>query len=106
MNIEEVQKMTDKELGRKIAKLCDWTYEESEQKMFFEKDGDIVGYDWPSLDAMHEAIISLSEYQKAAYRNVLVGMICKGEGEENWEAIDASFRQRAEAFVMTLGGEA
>jgi hypothetical protein len=106
MKLEEVQKMTDEEMTKKIAALCEWTYDDRDEKMFFTKDGDIVGYDWPSLDAIHEAIVSLSLYQKAAYRNVLVGMVCKGEGEEgNWDAIDASFRQRAEAFVITMEGK-
>lgn len=78
------------ELGRKIAKICDWTFDENLGQMFFVKDGDIVGYDWPSLDAMYEAEETLQGSDES------FDIYAKQLGEYS---IHANVLQRAEAFV-------
>ena len=56
------------------------------------------------LNAMHEAVSSLDEMQKVIYRNILIG-ICEGMNRRNWSAIDATARERAEAFIMAMSKE-
>lgn len=56
------------------------------------------------LNAMHKAVLLLDESQKSLYRNTLIGM-CEGMNSRNWAAIDATARQRAEAFVMAREGK-
>ena len=89
-----------------IAKLMDWEYYEETGEMAATKDGDILGYSWPSLDAMHEAekVLNDGQFEEFVYR------LCAGERWKRAELniLDAIFTakataaQRAEAFLRTL----
>lgn len=99
MNLEEARKLPDEGLWARVAALCGWTYEEDERKVFFVKDGDIVGYDWPSLDAMHEAVKTLGA-ELGSYEYWLEKVAGPGMC-----MVEATARQRAEAFVLSVGAE-
>jgi len=124
--------MTNDDLNRRVAELCGAKWmrllsddsaiqkrslvmpEEIESlraKGLSEADGteDMCQIHWvpnyaSDLNAMHEAVSSLDEMQKAVYRNILIGM-CEGMNRRNWSAIDATARERAEAFVMAGEGK-
>ena len=101
MNVKD---LTIEQLGVLIASLCKWTYDENERKMFFVKDGDIVGYDWISLDAMHEAEEMLVEVQKRKYGNILLDLTHPDEYYGEYDMVHATAKQRAEAFITVMDG--
>jgi len=100
MKMEEAKKMTDEQLGDRVAGICEWTYDKKTNQMVFVKDGDIVAYDWPSLDAMHEAEMSLSDHDADAYCCRLLDLVGR-----SWcrNVIRSTVRQRMEVFVTMEG---
>jgi hypothetical protein len=98
--------MTPEQQRTAIAKACDWEYDDATSMMVAVVDGDIVGYPWPSLDAMHEAEKVLDWEQTNDYHHRLVDST---NGPQNavtsselwsWHATES---QRREAFLKTLG---
>lgn len=67
--------------------------------MVFVKDGDILGFDWPSLDAMHEAELLLSFDQQTSF---VQNLMCQHKDYPMTSAFFATAAQRAEAFLRTL----
>jgi hypothetical protein len=56
-----------------ICNFCKWDYDAAEAKVFFvDAGGDIIGFPWPSLDAMHAAESTFwdrnHEYEKTTYQ--------------------------------------
>lgn len=81
-----------------IAALCGWEYCEDTQQMVFVKDGDIIGLDWPSLDAMHEAEAHL--YGTPDICNYEMYLL---RAATTHSPFCATAAQRAEAFLKTIG---
>jgi hypothetical protein len=86
--------MTDEQINRAIAKMCGWFYYDG----WHHPDGrtelpDYVG----SLDAMHEVekYLEADSWYDYALR---LNEVCW-----HWALIHAPARQRAEAFLKTLG---
>lgn len=90
--------MTDKQINKAIAEACGWRKEDGVY-MWTANGIDCTCYelwDWANdLNAMHEAEKTLDEEQWHDYVEHVGG---------TWEqAMHATARQRAEAFLRTLG---
>jgi len=102
------------EIGRKIARICDFDYDENTRMLYQTKDGDIIGYDCPSLDAIHEAEENMGFLQKIEYMKAIENIIfedMKGlttmtmvmlDDEVDWRIVHASFEQRLQAFLEVM----
>jgi hypothetical protein len=104
--------MTDKQINVAIAEACGWvdrgSFNESrpEDHKFKRRIGNTENYEWrwqhefnycTDLNAMHEAENTLAGQQFPAYAFVL------NDIEGSLWGIRATARQRAEAFLRTLG---
>ena len=93
--------MTNEQINVAIAKACGWRKEDGVY-VWHGNGIDRTGWelwDWCSdLNAMYEAEKMLAEYQK--------DLFCEWLNAKNygvWWAVHATARQRAEAFLKTLG---
>ena len=93
--------MTDEQINRAIAEACGWSMEDG--VWVWTADGiDCTYYelwDWANdLNAMHEAEKVLTDDQREVFypRNL-------GAWQRPFNVIYATARQRAEAFLRTLG---
>ena len=110
MKLEEVNTMDAEQLGDKVAKLCEWTHDKNVRKMFFvSSEGDILGFDWPSLDAMHEALNSFNgrmDLQMKFMENLdlIIEQTLGEPGQQRYAfaEINATTIERAKAFVLTM----
>jgi len=108
MNLKQVQALSNEELRIKVARLCgyvSWCDEYGSGQ--WEKDD--KAQDPPNypvdLNAMYEALSSLksdathNQHNEYCYE---LSRICKEDGKIWWDTINATARQRAEAFVLTM----
>lgn len=90
--------MTDDEINEAITEatgLWDYPYSSETKRM----------YDFCSdLNAMHEAEKTLRTTDSHEYANMLYDIACKNQEQNGkWLPYSISARQRAEAFLRTLG---
>lgn len=123
MGIKDLIKMNDEQMRIKIAEACGWRREDlphlGELPYWYDQKGHYVGggswFPIPdylnSLDAMHEAIRVLDYEQAEEFEDYLCD-ICKRANDEaenpapwRFAVVNATARQRAEAFVKTLNLE-
>jgi len=126
MTSEEYDKLTDEEKRIKIARLhgyykqiVDHGEGHTPYAAWFKDglghhsrhDSQLPNY-LNDLNAMHEAVMSLSELDRARFwlnvaRVILVGYVDRRVAQCHFEEIaEATARQRAEAFVLTMQGRA
>jgi len=86
--------MTDEQINAAIAKACGWTDAPIVDGMYGQTP--VQNY-CTDLNAMHEAEETLKGLQFAAYAAIL------GDVNGSLFGIRATARQRAEAFLRTLG---
>lgn len=99
--------MTDQEINYAIAEACGWRKED--RVWMWTRDGidctcpDL--WDWVNdLNAMHEAEQSLTDWQWKRYAEILYDSVYYGsKGMIYRRAYSATARQRAEAFLRTIG---
>jgi len=96
--------MTDEQINQRIAEACGWTDFVTHPEFGLmgvapDTHGLRTGVEWYTVDlnAMHEAEESLKGKQFGAYGNALTDI------EGSLWGIRATARQRAEAFLRTLG---
>ena len=100
--------MTDEQINAAIAKACGWTEfrdnvtakapGEQLNRVFFIPDY------CNNLNAMHEAENVLKTVDSHEYTNLLYDFACKAQEENGkWLPYGIPARQRAEAFLRTLG---
>lgn len=105
MNLEQVKAMSDKELRIKVAELTKWvkwwmdnknawTDEYLKERYMLMDMPDYVN----DLNAMHEAAKSIPENKLHLYCDLLLEL----SGENYGGAFEATARQKAEAFVLTV----
>jgi len=97
--------MTPEHIAQAIATHCGWDYDDGE--MFATENGEIVAYLWPSLDAMHAAVMTLNrdtlDYSNyCSHLNQIVAISNSQQDTRPIQACDATAAQRAEAFLKTL----
>jgi len=107
--MKQAKAMTDEELRIKVSELCGWTEldTESEYIGFSGKPpksyGDYDSLELPNyttdLNAMHEAVMALDETMRLKFCMVLMDIV---GGGASFNEINATARQRAEAFVLTM----
>lgn len=111
--------MSDEEINQAIAEACPqlfevhegWNASTNKYVPYLTRRGEgITGAaidPLSDLNAMHEAVMSLNQTQRAKYRSELADT-CRPDGAEPdsiddlLEAIDATARQRAEAFLRAM----
>jgi hypothetical protein len=102
--------MTPQEQAHAIAKMMDWEYYEDTNEMVATEDGDIIGYSWPSLDAMHEAENTLTGPEAIIYERWLSKFqsrdLTTEPGDRYPKAATvhpwhANARQRCQALIQT-----
>ena len=113
--------MNKEQQGIAIAEACGWTAEQDSNgywRAVDKKNSNAVEL-WLSeqsvwsvgipdylndLNAMHEAEKVLTEEQRIAYTNHTYDVACKVQREtEKWRWISLTAKQRAEAFLKTIG---
>lgn len=98
--------MTDEAQRIAIAEACGWTEVRQEFISFYGRNpgNNVTRLQLPDylndLDAMHEAEKTLKEPQRTVYLNHLYG---EEEADNEWKQVHATARQRAEAFLRTVG---
>ena len=108
--------MTDQEINIAIAEACGWESIWKDDRgnmrgfhMQHGADGNkrLVPFYITDLNAMHEAEKVLREMQTMTYIDRLGEIVSQGMGDgsygEIWNMLHATARQRAEAFLRTLG---
>ena len=83
-----------------IARVMDWEYYEETREMAATYDGDIIGYSWPSLDAMHEAEKVLTPMNVPDYVEWLREI--ESSSDDFSDLVHAEAKKKAEAFLRTL----
>lgn len=114
--------MTDNEMRVAIAEACGWRWRRannSERCAWFDPSGNLTEWtmpikecvglpDYPNdLNAMHEAVIAAKIPDKQwsdALMRVIQDETCCGAVEARYATANATARQRAEAFLRTVGG--
>ena len=87
--------MTDQQINKAIAEACGWPILDNPPKGFYP--------DYCSdLNAMHEAEKTLFPYYATVYANKLA-KVTGAEMSDDTDYFCATARQRAEAFLLTLG---
>ena len=100
--------MTDDQINAVIAEVCGWTNVHPANR-----SGKAPGTDYTSnyehilnycadLNAMHEAEKVLTGLTRHAYCDALLDTV-QDSPDHLWEVLTATARQRAEAFLRTLG---
>ena len=97
--------MTDEQINAAIAEACGW---KTKNNHWITPNGtSVYTIDLPDyctdLNAMHEAEKGLRKHIKASDTDRIVGNRMHEYAELIGYAIDATARQRAEAFLRTLG---
>jgi hypothetical protein len=100
--------MTDKQINVAIARACGWT--ELREDITGKAPGETANRVFflpmycTNLNAMHEAEKTLKIADSHEYTNLLYDIACKAQEENGkWLPYSISARQRAEAFLRTLG---
>lgn len=116
MKLEDVKKLSDEDLKAVVAKMLGWKWHEfyENSACWIRKDGAQMWSegcpDYPNdLNAMHEAVVFAKEHAwergetpedfMERYSEILEQVV------RGWE-IEATARQRAEAFVVTMESKA
>jgi hypothetical protein len=103
--------MTDEQINAAIAEACGWTdiFEHPEFGLMgveSETHGCRTGIECYThdLNAMHDAEKSLTKQQVREYQTYMYDMACEIKNTcGRWMPYSATARQRAEAFLRTLG---
>lgn len=102
--------MTDQEINIAIAEAVGARFFSEDGGAFWHfvtKDGREFGPPTEDLNAMHEAEKGLREMQTMTYIDRLGEIVSQGMGDgsygEIWNMLHATARQRAEAFLRTIG---
>lgn len=126
MNTEQVRAMSDEGIRIKIAELCGWTHERLDPKRdnavwcahwyppkttegddgdtWWRSFGAVPNYPF-DLNAMHDALTMLNEEQRFRYGRYFIRDTEKiSLMEWSFYLHNATARQRAEAFVVTMEG--
>ncbi len=94
--------MTDDQINAAIAKSCGW----KGNLICRDLNGDLWPSDLPNycndLNAMHEAEKTLTGLNRHAFCDMLLDTVADSP-DHLWEVLTATARQRAEAFLRTLG---
>lgn len=97
--------MTDNEINIIIAKKCGWTHFDSDTVQYVARrsDGkwDCIPNYCGDLNGMHQAIVSVIHKDPHVRRRYLQ-TLDEITGDQ-WNTVDATARQRAEAFVKVIG---
>jgi hypothetical protein len=96
--------MNDKQINEVIAKICGW--DKSFDGWWFHSFAKLIRKEncpnyCSDLNDMHEAEKILTEDQQEEYAYRLKEICCPITGED-WMAIHATARQRAEAFLIAI----
>lgn len=101
--------MTDEQINVAIAEACGWTDTHDDPTWgWLGRPPKSSGSGWPilpyceCLNAMHEAEKNLFPYYATVYSNKLA-ITTKAEYSDDVEYFCATARQRAEAFLRTIG---
>jgi hypothetical protein len=98
--------MTEQQIDTAIAEACGWTIELSILQSGLEVVRDGKRKPLPDycndLNAMHEAEKVLTGLNCHAFCDALLDIVADSP-DHLWEVLTASSRQRAEAFLRTLG---
>ena len=93
--------MTDKEQRNAIAKICGWTYDPDTESMVAADGNNLVAYDWPSLEAMHQAEKTLDDDSWFKFDNVLAVVVYIHT--KKLRSSSACAEHRLEAFIRAKG---
>lgn len=107
--------MNDEQINIAIAEACGWTKTESPNWAWIRPDG--RGWNWNvpdycnDLNAMHEAIAFLSPEEADWFAVELSAIVLENPSKSWWDMnsnevahiANATARQRAEAFLRTIG---
>lgn len=115
MNLEEVKKLTDDELNKKIAIFDGWEYvpeKIGDDQWALFRDGHWKGgeQDIPDycndLNAIYKVVLGLTENQQQMKYNQYMYDVVGGKNitliQWGWAFLMATARQRAEAFILTM----
>ena len=99
--------MTDEQINIAIAEACGWKYEKNETHapdgaFWWSKKPEFPDY-CNDLNAMHEAEMVLSNYHKVIKNQSVIYFHLLHDIAGNLAFRKASARQRAEAFLKTIG---
>jgi len=98
--------MTDQEINIAIAEACPEVAEIDKDNggAFWKRPDSYVRFNPANdLNAMHEAEKTLTPDQKDEYARRLCDINCCMEMSIEWDCASATARQRAEAFLKTIG---
>jgi hypothetical protein len=100
--------MTDEQINAAIAKACGWTDVTASHRSGKAPSADYVGYEFypdycTDLNAMHEAERVLKSWDHFVNYHAWLGYCGGNKLVQLHECITATARQRAEAFLRTLG---
>jgi hypothetical protein len=100
--------MTDKQINAAIAEACGWTDVTAAHRSGKAPGADYVGYEFypnycGSLNAMHEAEMVLAPKNWDCFSEKWWNYCKYLRRDDADKAIHATARQRAEAFLRTLG---
>ncbi len=101
MNLQKLKKLTDEEKCNMVADIC-----------YMNGDQYAHDNDYPNdLNAMHKAVDSLEGKDREIYLEKLI-YVCTGYPERkfsrkyyDWTLSEATAKQRAEAFILTMTKE-
>lgn len=88
-----------------ICKFFHWTYDCSKHEILTrnKKTNKILILPWPSLDAIHEAELSLSPTQLTYYTNILCDLTYDNNQDPNIEAlVNLSVHDKLHALTKTI----
>ena len=98
--------MSDQEINIAIAEACGWKFDDSMEMWLSPNDIHFFPWQLPDycndLNAMHEAEGTLTKQQQEEYDYQLSEITAPITGER-WSLLHANARQRAEAFLRTIG---
>ena len=119
MNLEQVNKLSDKEINYKMMEVCgfskiepiDWGVEDSSLIGIHDYRGwnDKIGWDLipiytENLNACHELWINLTYLEQVYYMDNLGLVIC-GPNKNDWlwcDIVNSTAIQRCKAYILTM----
>ena len=101
--------MTNEQINKAIAEACGWYEEDNESEICWTRDEltyylheDELPNHCNDLNAMHEAWLWLLDEEKFVFDHELQRVLLASEDGPYW-LTNATARQRAEAFLRTIG---
>jgi len=124
MTQEQLSRLSPDEKRVKIAQACGYTETAKSNstypRFYIPNSGRAKWVDFDNLpdylndlNAMHEAVASLTDHQRHAYAVILSGMLWLPAHQRGWDdwrdtiaVSEATASQRADAFLLTIEGDA